>query len=424
MNKKRISILMVVFIIMGMTTGCGKEEGTEAISGYEVCDHHISGDEYSEIDLAVIVGVHSNCVGIPLNSASINNALYNSCYTHGSVSFIICDGNPKVFYQADIPKPNKNGLSNNKKDSIADNCKKQLIAELMKSTPEVPEVDTLKAINQASHTLKINSSSIEKTLIVMDSGLSTVGYVDFTKGLLRAETRDIVQALKDAEALPDLSNVSVVWMFCGQTASPQKELSEKQKAKLQEIWEAILTESGALSVTFTSDISSEIADSSYPQVAIVDVEEREIEVAQSVEPIKVEIKKPIKTKVLVDNESVQFVGNKAIFVDEDFAYQVIEDFSKELIAHPDNKVYVIGTTATGNEQFCKQLSKDRSQAVCNVLISYGVPKEQLIPMGLGYTDPWHIKDVDENGCQIEKYACQNRKVLIVDVNGEDAAKLN
>lgn len=52
-----------------------------------------------------------------------------------------------------------------------------------------------------------------------------------------------------------------------------------------------------------------------------------------------------------------------------------------------------------------------------------MPESQLIPLGMGYEDPWHIDDVDDSGNQIEKYACQNRKVLIVDVNGEDATKL-
>jgi len=47
-------------------------------------------------------------------------------------------------------------------------------------------------------------------------------------------------------------------------------------------------------------------------------------------------------------------------------------------------------------------------------------EEQLICLGLGCSDPWHISDVDENGRQVEEYASKNRKVLLMDVSSEEA----
>ncbi len=70
-----------------------------------------------------------------------------------------------------------------------------------------------------------------------------------------------------------------------------------------------------------------------------------------------------------------------------------------------------------------ELSSARAQAVTNELINCGIPEEQLIPIGLGFNDPWHIRDLDEDGKQVEELASQNRKVLIVDVNSADAQKL-
>lgn len=416
MKKKHI-LTGLIMIFMFTIMGCENPNNEEtSISEYSLCETKISNDKQKEINLAVISGNHANSVGIPLNSTSINNALYNSCYTHGKVSFIRCDGNPKVFYQADIPEPQKKGLSKNKRDSIAENYKDELINELLKSTPEVAEVDTLKAINLASKTLSTSSSSSDNYLIIMDTGVATAGYVDFTKGLLNAEPEDIVQALKAEEALPNLSNISVVFMFCGQTSSPQKELSEKQKRKLQNIWEAILVGSGAKSVTFTNDISSEIPDSAYPQVSLVDVEESYLEDYLSDNDSQVDT-------FILDSASTSFIGNKAVFVDEALAYQEISVVAQSLLSHPNNKAYVIGTTATGDEEYCKQLSKDRAQLVCSVLKSFGVPENQIIPIGLGYSDPWHINDLDENGYQIEELAYKNRTVRIIDVKGEEAKKL-
>ncbi len=367
-----------------------------------------------EVALAVVVGPRSNEPDIPLNAVSIKNAIYNSCYTYGSVAFITCDGSPKVVYQTNIPKPDKSGLSENKKRSIADRYTGQLLHELSIIQPTVPEADTLKAVNYASKTLSGSSESADKVLVVMDNGLSTTGYLDFTKDLLYADTQDIVNALKDARAIPDLQGISVVWMYLGQTAAPQEELSEAQKYKLEDVWRAILTEGGADRIEFTDDIASDMPDADYPEVSVVDVQDRSIQV-DTEEPI---------TTIILDNSSVRFVGDKAEFVNYGEASGVLKQYAELLLQHPDNVVYVIGTTATGAADFCNELSENRANAVKEVLVFHGVPEKQLITIGLGYKDPWHIEDLDENGNQIEKYACQNRKVLIVDVNSVEAAKLN
>lgn len=406
-SRRYISILLV--LVMCLTMAC-------LVTGCSDTDN-------DEIALAVVGSPHSNEPSFPLNAASIKDELYNCCYTYGSVSFITNDGNPKVVYQTDIPEPEKSGLSENKKKTIANNYTSQLLKELSKLNPEVSEVDTLKAITYASKTLSSSSPSADKVLVIMDNGLSTVGYLDFTKGLLYADTVSIVAALNKAEAIPDLTDVNVVWMYLGQTAAPQQELSEAQKHKLEEIWNAILTEGGAKSIGFVSDIASDEPDKNLPSVSVVDVQNRSIDVATSEEPAEIIIEPPIK-KMVLDNTSVRFIGDKAEFVDYDEASSVLEQYAQVLLDHPNNKVYVIGTTATGSTDFCNELSENRANAVCRVLISYGVPESQLIPLGMGYEDPWHIEDIDDNGKQIEKYASQNRKVLIVDVNDDDATKLN
>lgn len=409
MKRSRSYISVLLVLVMCLTMAC-------LVTG-------CSDTGNDEIALAVVGSPHSNEPSFPLNAASIKDKLYNCCYTYGSVSFITCDGNPKVVYQTDIPKPEKSGLSENKKKKIANDYTVQLIKELSSLRSDVSEVDTLKAITYASKTL-VSSTSAYKELVIMDSGLSTVGYLDFTKGLLNAGTDSIVEALMKAEAIPRLTDVNVVWMYLGQTAAPQQELSESQKLKLEEIWKAILTEGGAKSVKFVNDIASDEPDNSLPSVSVVDVQNRSIDVeTNEVEPDEVVIEPPIKTIVL-DNTSVRFIGDKAEFVDYEEASSVLEQYAQVLLNHPNNKVYVIGTTATGSTEFCNELSVNRANVVCQVLVSYGVPESQLIPIGMGYEDPWHIDDVDDNGKQIEKYASQNRKVLIVDVNGDDAARLN
>ena len=94
-----------------------------------------------------------------------------------------------------------------------------------------------------------------------------------------------------------------------------------------------------------------------------------------------------------------------------------------LNAHPENTVYIIGTTASGNEDFCHQLSGKRAEVVRDVLIEMGIPAERMQAVGLGFRDPWHLTDIDAEGNWIEKNAACNRKVMIVDQSSEEASLL-
>ena len=118
-----------------------------------------------------------------------------------------------------------------------------------------------------------------------------------------------------------------------------------------------------------------------------------------------------ETAHLLDETQVRFVGDRAVFVDEQAAKSSIRTVADNLIAHGDSQVYIIGTTATGDRDFCAKLSTDRAEAVKKVLVEMGVAEERMIVYGLGYWDPWHVKDVDSKGTWYEENASQNRKVM-------------
>lgn len=365
--------------------------------------------ESEKIALAVVGTGTANSPEIPLNSNTIKNAIYNSCYTHGSVSFITTEGEPNLFYSTKIPEPSTKGLTKNKKETIANDYTDQLLSVIKSNEITHEEVNTLKAITIASKALSVDSEDAEKVMIIMDSGLSTTGYLDFTKDILYAETEDIINALTEKEAIPDLTGIKVVWMFNGQTCYPQPELSEAQKHHLREIWSEILKAGNAKEYRFVEDIATSANTKNMPYVSVVNVEEAETDI---------EIK-PIETKIL-DNTSLEFIGDKAEFVDEEAAVSAISEVAEELYNNPDNCVYIVGTTATGGEEFCNQLSVDRAAAVKNELVKLGIDESRMEVIGLGFSDPWHIPDLGDNGLQIEEFAKQNRKVLIIDKNSDDA----
>lgn len=392
--KKALSVVAtlaaLIVVGLGTLTGCAEPES-------------------DKVSLAVVGLGHANAPEIPANSNTIKEAIYNSCYTHGTVSFITTEGEPNLFYSTKIPEPTTKGLTDNKKNAIANDYTNQLLAIMKSNSLVYEEVDTLKAINLASRALAVDSEGADKVMIIMDSGLSTTGYLDFTNDILFAETEDIIVALKEKEAIPDLSGIKVVWMFNGQTSYPQPELSEAQKHHLREIWSEILREGNAKEVRFVEDIATASNTKSLPYVSLVNVEDRTTDIEV----------KPIETRIL-DSTALEFVGNTAIFVDEHTAAEALNEVAYELVNNPDNSVFVVGTTATGGEEFCNELSVDRANAVKNELVKYGIEEYRIETIGLGFTDPWHIDDVDANGYQIEEFAKQNRKVLIIDKSSEDA----
>ena len=403
--KNICTVIMVTVMMASMLAGCGDPVGGDGGSG--------GSNTTSEdtVSVSVVVGAHLGANIISTNAEVIEEQIYQCAYTYGTISMIRADGKPEEFLKANIPEPSTEGLSDRKLESIAEGYRDEILAALNSDgAAKYPEVDTLEAIRIAANTLQTVGDG-DKYLIIVDPGLSTKGYVNFCENdLFHTPTDKIIKALIEKKAIPDLEDVRrVVWLYAGQTAAPQEQLSEVQKVKLVEIWTAVLEEAGAQDIEFSKDSASNTPYSGLPEVSKVSVEERKTDIA------------PLETVVL-DSESVSFVGDEASFVDRVQAEEAIGSVAETLLAHPDNSVYVVGCTAslTGREDFCQSLSEDRAQAVVKVLEEYGVPEDQMMAVGVGDYAPWHIEDLDESsGKQIEEYAKQNRCVVILDAQNPE-----
>jgi len=362
--------------------------------------------EDAPLALSIVVGAHSNAGSIPLNAETVTSQLYQVAMTQGDITIIRADGAPTVVFQTTIPELPTDGLSENKQKAIAVEYVGQLQAILDKLNAEVPEVDTLEAIRLGAAAL--SKEGRNKVLLVLDTGLSSIGYLDFTQGLLDAEPEAVAAALDGAEALPELDGISVLWALCGQTAAPQPSLSEKEKQSLQSIWEEILTASGAADVQFLSDFAGE-AYSGLPPVTLVETEARALQIE-------------IPMTVLSDAQ-VQFQGDSDQFVNSEAAARSLSKAAAELLAHPGRQAYLIGTTASGNNDgYCLDLSQRRAEAAKKLLVErWDVPEGQLICIGMGSGDPWHIDDRGNDGRLIESLAAQNRKVILLDAKSEAAS---
>lgn len=386
--KKKLSAIFLAAIMSLALCSCSNTDGDTPFA------------------LSVVVGAHSNAGSIPLNTEAITSQLYQVARTQGDITIIRADGAPAVVFQTTIPELPTDGLSENKQKAIAGEYVGQLQGVLDQLCAEVPEVDTLEAIRLGASALSKEGQN--KVLLVLDTGLSSTGYLDFTQGLLNAEPEAVVAALDEAEALPELDGISVLWALCGQTAAPQTGLSEREKKSLQSIWEAVLTAGGAEDVQFLSDFAGE-AYVGLPAVSLVPTEQRALQVE-------------IPMTVLSDAQ-VRFRGDSDQFVDIGAATQALNEAAAELLAHPDRQAYLIGTTASGSDDdYCLDLSRRRAEATKKLLVEgWDIPEEQLTCVGMGDKDPWHIDDRGSDGYLIESLASQNRKVILMDVKSEMAA---
>lgn len=365
---------------------------------------HGSVSADAPVSVAVVAGYRSNVNEISVNSAELGERIYECAYTYGTVSLIRVDGKPEEYLRTEIPQPSVGGLSGRKLEQIATGYRNEILAEFSEhGMAKCPEADTLDAVRLAANTLKSVEEG-DKYLVVADSGLSTAGYLNFAKDdLFATPTEDIINELVRKMAIPDLTGVRVIWLYVGQTAEPQERLSEVQKAKLIEIWDAVLKEGNALDCDFRPDSASSTPYTGLPSVSPVSGEDRAIDV----EPLE---------RVVLDSNSVSFLPDEAVFKDPEKAEKAIAGVAEILIAHPDNSVFIAGCTASapGHEDDCLTLSEERAEAVMHMMERAGVPSWQMKAVGLGSKAPWHVNDLDSGGTLIEDYAAQNRCVVVLD----------
>ncbi|HSK57721.1 MAG TPA: hypothetical protein VK935_01585, partial [Actinomycetospora sp.] len=89
---------------------------------------------------------------------------------------------------------------------------------------ETPEVDVLSALDLAGRSVGGSGQGGNRpgTVVLVDSGLSTVAPLDFRqRGLLEAPPEETVDALRASNALPGLEGSTVVLAGLGDVAEPQ-----------------------------------------------------------------------------------------------------------------------------------------------------------------------------------------------------------
>ena len=371
-------------------------------------DGSSGGDGRESVEVAVVSGYHANAPVPAVQSSTVTELLRECTATFGSVTVIVNDGQPYVAASYDISAPEKK-ISGSKQDDIASAQAQQILSVLAQSKAEAPEVDTLAAITLAARSLDGKSGT--KVLLVLDSGLATTGYIDFTQGLLDVDSSSIVDYLGAEEALPDLSGISIVWVGLGDVAGEQDAPTSKNLSALQTIWSDVLTAAGALSVSFASDLPTGTVEETLPYVTPVEI--------LGGNPPEWDLTSPL----VLDENKILFLPDSAEFSDQAAARTTLEPIAESMLAQPEFNLLIAGTTATvGTNESCIALSQARAEAVKSLLVSLGVSEERIETVGLGYDHEYHLDDINSDGT-LNNNAASNRAVILFDASSSEARAL-
>lgn len=411
MKKKVLVAMFIMALAIVGLAGCGSSEKTTANGGPQA--------------LSIVIGAHANNMGINLNNIVVQDTVSNAVKSNGYISVVCVDGEPDPIAANlyEIPDMYKNA-NTTKLEADALMKANNLLVELASIKANDPESDVLESLRLAVRSLA-DISGMEKTILVMDSGLSTTGVMDFNRNLILADPDDLADTLYQKAAIPNFEGVTVIWLQMGDVAAPQEELTSAQRESLTAIWRAIIEKTGG-TVIFSEAPANPAGDASYPDVTPVELP-NEMPISYDAAVVEEAAAKETESELFnepqfLSEEQVKFIGDSDQYINEASAIEVIAPIADYMVAHPDFELLLIGTTA-GDEttDYSIRLSKARADTVKATLISLGVPEERILTLGLGSSDPWHIYGVGTG--MDDPMAVSNRKVVLIDANSGTARDL-
>lgn len=406
--KKVMSLFLVcIYILMlGVSLiGCGKSVG------------HAPAPRTA---LGLVIAPTACSQGLNLSSPLVEGTVEETILNYGWICVVNADGEPSVVANQDfdIDEAYKSA-SDTRLKMDARSKTTGFLTGMSQVIADHEEVDYLKSIQLCARTLSSLEGYDNKVIIVVGTGLSTTGVLNFRNNLLTADPEAIANALDAQDEIPDLEGVRIYWQQLGDTAAPQADLNGQQRNALQGIWTAIIQRGGG-EVEFDQMLYKPVScEITYPQVSTVDLP---VAPAIGFEEARIEAETdiPFYEPVSLTEEQIRFEGDSARYVDSAASKEVLSPIAELLISHPDVSLLLCGCIAgDGTTQYGMHLSLQRAEAVRQTLMELSVPGEQLIVLGLGTNNPWHIHNAGYTG----DLAAQNRRVVLLNAETELAQDL-
>ena len=311
----------------------------------------------------------------------------------GTFYVISADGVPRLVVSIDS--------SSTRQDDTDKEDYEVSVLEAMLTPAEKPESDMLSALSLAASSLA--HASGDRTILVVDSGMSTAGAMAFQNtGLLEphADVDAMIERMRSAGALPDLTGVTVRWFGLGSVEEPQPLLDTAAKSRLKNLWTKLITAANGEVVFDDAPMMKDIGDDlpAVPEVTPVPVGAFELGAAPSLE------------MSLPDTE-VGFEADVDVLRNEEVAKSRIQEAAAQIRSSGVSEVRVTGCTSSwGTAEHRQDLSERRAEVVAGLLENNGVKVTSIT--GRGYECPHQVVDTNADGTPIEELMAVNRRVII------------
>ena len=254
MKKTMYAILSAMLAALLLMAGCGINRSGDTQDNVVRTGLQSPNLKYpasdQPLDLAVIVAARRDMVAVDYSSI-LTPFLTPLVQNGGNLWVITSDGNPAGSGATDsMYSRTAKGINGDDRKYIAKQTAEgiNLILGNVFETRAAgdPDAAVLDAILLAANNLR-NSSS-QKYLVVIDNGLSTANAFHLTGLDQETDTEKLLEKLRAKVSVPQLSGVNLCWFGLGETNASvyPKGISQISLKYLNDIWTAILTESGAV----------------------------------------------------------------------------------------------------------------------------------------------------------------------------------
>ena len=375
--------------------------------------------EGQTLHLAIVISPTSQAHQV--NLRLLEDDVYLACRSFGSVSLVVEDGS--VYFRVIPIKAQPDGYSEDKYKSIAESQTNQILAAAKGLRAKTEETDTLAAVQIAARELKSHSdeANVLLKLIVMSPSLPTTGVLNFTRTSLKSSPDKVVEQLRKAEELPDLTGIEVEAYNIGDVSGIQPDLGNANRNNLRAIWKSIYEAGNASFVKIHDDLplSAGYDVDKLPHVTPVSVEREFIEVD--------DVSTVLENggTINFDEKSIAFKGGSDKLKHPEQAVKALAKVTEYLKKNPSQHILLVGTTAGvfNRREYCLDLSEKRVIAVRSLLIKQGISSDRVETIGVGYESKWYIDDHLPDGGLDENIAPLNRAVKVLLADSPDAIAL-
>jgi outer membrane protein OmpA-like peptidoglycan-associated protein/predicted small lipoprotein YifL len=253
-------------------------------------------------------------------------------------------------------------------------------------------------------------------IIVLGSGLSTDGALNFTQGnLLLSDDEQlalIAEKLISGKHFPDLAGVNIAWFGLGEVDGDQQPLTSQTHTVLEDLWYNVIDEAGGNVSFYPANNDGDLSQAEieeYPDVPLVEIPIGMDDLAEVYEYEIPEIVQPIR----LNDARLNFVADQDVFINPAEADAALAPIALGLIKS-GQPVYILGMTAitTDNVVALNSLSLKRAVAIRDALVTLGVPASQIRCIGTGSLPNDFRTEPDTIGSVV------NRAAILVDMDDD------